>query len=166
MDIKDYTIRPGISSKQIAELLNFSNTDPSVIKYTGDPVRFKNLTAYKNWLQKGRHIYTLCGREDSLKGIVWFSHEDPPEDIFSDVRCVFTFGIRLYSDARGKGLGLPFMTKAFSEFMKTDVYKKSVQKGFWLTAVKENYPAIKLYKRFGFAESASGKNKLLMTYMP
>lgn len=141
---KDIFIKQGISDCQIHQLIEYSNTDPDVKKFTSDSVRFKDLSSFKKWLSLGRIIYTLSDLHQNLLGIIWFGHKNPPINIPAN----FTFAIRIYGPARGKGLSQNFMKTAFTDLLQNQ--KQSQITGFWLSTSKDNSTAIHTYEKFGF----------------
>jgi len=72
-------------------------------------------------------------------------------------RYSFTFAIRLYGNARGKGLAVKFMQAVFADFKPERI---------WLETGKDNLAALKTYWRFGFRRVAESKNqKVLMVWV-
>lgn len=155
---KDVFIQQGILDCQIDQLINFSNTDPEVKKFTSDPIRFRDLDSFKKWLQQGKIIYTLTNKQQNLLGIIWFSQKNPPIKINAN----FTFAIRIYPPARGQGLSFIFLKTAFDDISKS----KSVSniKNVWLEVSEDNKPAIKTYKKIGFKvfSESTNKDKIIM----
>ncbi|MDD4938502.1 MAG: GNAT family N-acetyltransferase [Candidatus Shapirobacteria bacterium] len=154
----NFFIQQGILDCQIDQLIDFSNTDPEVIKNTSDPIRFKDLNSFNNWLEKGKIIYTLTDKNHNLLGIIWFSHKNPPIKTNAN----FTFAIRVYPPARGEGLSLDFTTSAFTDLLKSKESSKIV--GFWLEVSNSNQAAIKTYEKFGFQKISKPDNnhKIIM----
>jgi len=143
-------ILEGITPGQVRKLIKFSNQDPQILKYTRDAKRFKSLIAFKKW-SSGKHIYTLTGGKNELYGIIWFSRKlnAKAKD------CQFTFAIRIYPPARGKGQAKSFMKQTFKLFGK---------QGVWLSTLKKNRVAIGLYQDFGFKVVASSAKRLVLTF--
>ena len=129
--------------QQIDQLVEYSKTDPEVIKFTSDPKRFKDSETAKKWL-KNVSVYTLTDGKN-LMGIAWFHILPIPERKFTiklnPNDFSLTYAIRIYGEARGKGLGVKFMKDAF------DDYKP---KNLWGQISSENIPSIKLAEKFGF----------------
>lgn len=152
MDLK---VSKGITPNQINDLIFYSNNDQLIKLTTHDLKRFKDQEAYNEWSKKKRTIYTLVDKSQKLFGIIWFGKEQFPknkkltENIIED-KYTFTFAIRIYSNARGKGYANMFVNNAFKLFKETNEYKDSLNKGFWLQTYISNLPAIKTYNRFGF----------------
>lgn len=148
--LESFTIKRDFSSKQIDQLIKYSNDDLDVQKNTLDATRFEDKESFDNWLNKGKFTYVLSDKDDNLCGLIWFS-----EETLKDYPYPYTFAIRTYGGTRGKGLAQPFMNISFKDFGK---------KGIWLTTSPENIPAVKLYKNFGFKEipDENPYNKIVM----
>lgn len=165
----DFIIKEGITPSQIQELINFSNTDELILQTTRDIERFKDKSTFDKWLLKNRKVYTLVDTHDKLFGILWFGEKELPEDISINPKVDksmlrFTWSIRIYNGARGKGLSKYFFENAFKMFKKTEEYQNSSAKGLWLITNSNNTPALKAYSKFGFVEiSENDKNgKIIM----
>jgi len=156
-----YKIRKTLNEKQIRQLLDYTKKDTDIQKFTSDSKRFKDRPSFDQWIKKDRVIYCLSDNKDNLMGIIWFSKEEfePHEKnrYYKAAEYPYTFAIRMYANARGKGLAKPFMNFCFKDFGK---------KGIWLTTSKDNIPAIKLYTNFGFKEipDVNPYNKIVMVY--
>ena len=87
-------IKKSLSEKNIEDLIFYANNDEQVIKFTSDPKRFKDRESFEVWLKKGRKMYVMVDDNDKLCGITWFGPEGDG----------FTLAIRIYEQARGKGL--------------------------------------------------------------
>lgn len=139
---------------QIAQLIAYSNSDPLIIINTNDKERFKNRTSFKEWLRKKRKIYCLTDKNKNLLGIIWFGIKQIPKEInlenFNISPYSITFSIRLYANARGKGLSQGFIKKALELYKKTNEYLENPQKGMWLVTNSDNIGAIKTYEKIGF----------------
>jgi RimJ/RimL family protein N-acetyltransferase len=154
----DVFVKKGISENQINQLIEYTHTDPSVIKFTSDPIRFKDRNSFEVWLQKGRKIYTLVDGNENLLGIFWYGPKIMPNHPEYNY-C--TFSIRLYSRARDQGLSYPFLKFAFDDLLIKEGDKIT---GFWLETSVDNFAAIKTYEKFGFRsiDHNSTKTKVLM----
>ena len=155
----DFEIRKGILDKQIDQLIEYSLNDESVGKFTSDRERFKNRQAFEEWQQKGREIFTLNNKNNDLVGIVWTGLKELPEadwtEKFETNKYKLSFSIRIYGEARGKGLGVDFMRKCIGD-----------KKDIWLATSNDNIAAKKIYERFGFRQVSkpSDKDKIVMIY--
>lgn len=152
-------INEGLTDEQVAQLVKYTNSDPDIQKYTSDNTRFKSAEIYKNWLKKIEPtVYSLVDPNRNLVGIGWFSRKKFPrakltKEINTD-NYPFTNGVRIYGDARGKGLGSWF-------------YKFILDKcpaNTWNMISVENIPSIKLHQKMGFIQvSETDKNdKIIM----
>lgn len=142
-------IKKGLSGENIDQLICYANQDSEVKKFTSDAKRFKDRKSYKEWLKKGRSIYALVNKKGELRGISWFGEEGEG----------FTLAIRIYGEARGKGLAKDFLMETMVDFMKSQKYLKAKNKDWWLETSKDNTAAIKLYEKLGFKKSEEGKSK-------
>jgi RimJ/RimL family protein N-acetyltransferase len=143
-------IKNGITQKQIAQLLNFSQNDPVIAKFTTDKTRFASKVTFESWRKtKGHIIYTLEGEKKELEGIMWLSFETSPQ---LSPQYGISFGIRIYEPYRGKGLSFNFMKTCFDKFHKTKSYQKTANNKIWISTSKDNLAAIALYKKSGFRQ--------------
>lgn len=167
-------IETEINNKHIEQLIFYSHGDAEVRKYTSDLERFSNTETFEKWLSQERKVYVLIDNpnEKNLLGIIWFGKKALPEKKyivkFDNSEYTFTFAIRIYGPARGKGYSKQFMEEAFDGFINTDFYNNSSEKGFWLETSSDNIPAVKLYKNFGFSQvtKPDTNNKIIMLYNP
>lgn len=155
-------ITDGITSSQIQDLINYSNTDGLILKTTRDNTRFKDKSAYDSWSKKNRKIYTITDEADKLLGIIWFGVEKIPSEVSGENKYGITFAIRIYGDARGHGNAKPFLQEAFRRYKETSEYKENPAKGFWLETNSDNLPAVAAYKRFGFEVISEENGRILM----
>ncbi|MDO8503987.1 MAG: GNAT family N-acetyltransferase [bacterium] len=150
----------GILDEQVTKLIEYSNNDPDVNKFTSDSERFRDHAAYERWRSQGRTVYTLVGGKDELYGIIWFGKKSLPGAVFSGKfdpgNYTITFAIRIYGDARGKGLAKPFMRNVFNHF--------SPKQGVWLETSGDNIAAVRAYTNFGFRKitNPNRDGKILM----
>lgn len=163
MKLKNFLIKSDLGKKQVLQLIEYSKTDPLIKKFTGDSKRFKNLDAYKNWRKNKKVIYALSDKKNNLLGLIWFSKK---ESSFGGYP--FTFAIRTYAAARGKGLSKEFMRISFEDFVKSNLYQKDEARGVWLEVSADNTPAIKIYQDFGFKKRGkpNKNNKIMMLMTP
>jgi len=154
---QDVFVQQGIMDCQIEQLIEFSQTDSDVQKYTSDKSRFQDKTSFSQWLQQGRIIYTLIDTNNNLLGIIWFGQKNPPSE---NIKANFTFAIRIYNSARGQGLSQEFMKIAFND-LRSD-HQNSRINGFWLETSIDNFAAIHTYKKFGFKQIDQKDNKIIM----
>ena len=159
-----YHIKPGLTEKQIDELVAYTKKDPEIQKYTHDAARFKNRKSVDKWLAKGRIIYSLVDSEDNMLGIIWFGQKDLPAENyienFDKNQYQTTFAIRMYGAARGKGLAKKFMADCFKNYLTEN------NGSIWLLTAIDNIPALKLYQSFGFktVTKVDQEGKIIMIY--
>jgi ribosomal protein S18 acetylase RimI-like enzyme len=151
-------IKSGLSEKNIEQLIEYANNDETVKKFTSDERRFKDKESYLNWLQKGRKIYSLVDKKGNLMGITWFGAEGEG----------FTFALRIYGEARGKGLGYGFLRETMNDYMKLDEYQNAENREWWLETSENNIAAIKIYEKLGFEleKEGEGRGKLIYRRRP
>lgn len=145
-------ITKGISDKQVKQLLFYSHSDPQILKFTNDKVRFSSLSKFKKW-SKTRIIYTLSNKTGDLLGIIWFSKKDG-----------ITFAIRTYPPIRGKGYAANFMQKVMKDFLNSKDYLKMGKENIWLETHSDNTTAIKLYKKTGWKEVSEKSGKKIFIF--
>lgn len=149
---KKLSINNGIDKKQIDTLLDFARKDESVLKYTNDSRRFKDLKTFNDWQKHTKNIYTMTDSTGSLVGFSWFSKKILPDN----PKFTYSFAIRVYPPARGKGLSKKFASAALKDFFKTH------KDGVWLNTRKDNYAAIKLYKGIGLKNAGESDDRIQM----
>jgi ribosomal protein S18 acetylase RimI-like enzyme len=155
-------IYKGLTAKAKNQLLVFSQTDEAIKKFTSDRQRFKDGKAFLTWRRKGRVIYSLLDKKGDLKGVIWLGKKALDLSGFRLIANIepekysFTFAIRLYEKARGKGLAVKFIKAVFADFGP---------KGVWLETGVDNQAALKTYRHFGFRAVAENENhRMLMVW--
>lgn len=154
----DFEIKKGITDKQIDQLVEYSLTDELVAKFTSDRERFKSREAFDEWRKGGKEIFNLTNKDGDLLGIIWLGPKEIPEAQWKEKidksKYKFSFAIRIYGEARGKGLAIDFMKECIKN------------KGIWLATSDDNLAAKALYSKFGFRQvsEASKDNKIVMIY--
>jgi ribosomal protein S18 acetylase RimI-like enzyme len=147
-------IKEGLTDKQIDQLIEHTVNDDAILKLTHDSGRFTSFEQFQQWSQKPHKIYTLTNNNGDLLGIVWFDQSAIPEVEFTEefdaAKYQYTFAIRLYGEARGKGLSEKFFNECLDMYKKSDNYINLSAKGLWLATNSQNVPAISLYKKLGF----------------
>ncbi len=162
------TVKKGITDSQINQLIEYAHSDPA-IELTNDPKRFASRADFDAWRKETAVFYTLVDDKDNLMGIIWFEpvtlkYEGKIERKNPEHYGI-TFAIRLYQEARGKGLSEPFTKVALEDFKKTREYLDNPNNGIWLGTFPENIPAKKSYLRSGFKEvfvRADGKRLIMI----
>lgn len=148
-------LNEGLTRPQVDELVQYSNLDPIIVRFTSDPKRFGTLTAFREWRQKGRTVYSLSDpSEQSLLGIVWFGEEPLPTRAYTVEIDAFCYGIttafRLYGSVRGQGLAHAVLEATFDEVFSSLAYSEIPNKGIWGETSTDNTPIRRAYQKFGF----------------
>ena len=107
----------GLDDSLLNQLVKFTGSDTQIKKFTRDKERFSDSFSARKWLKGKRHVYALTNSERDLLGIIWLERK-------SYRKYNYTFAIRLYRPARGKGLAKKFMEIAEKESCKKDPYLK------------------------------------------
>lgn len=163
--IGDFHITSGISNKQINQLIALTNSDDLQLhKFTADfkngNGRFASRANFDKWAKKKSDIYCLQDTEENLVGIIWFSkirlelhnlelisHMDIKPENYT-----ITFAIRLYSDARGKGLATSFFHETLKLYKQSKQFSSLPKKKCWLSVANDNFPARTLYEKLDFRQ--------------
>jgi ribosomal protein S18 acetylase RimI-like enzyme len=177
-----------LTDKHIDQLIAYSTDteDEGVQNNTSDKKRFKDREAVLHWREKGRSTTIITNDEGDLLGLSWMGAEDihvGESDLQTDfviatetretVRAFnpsqygVTFAIRVYGEARGKGLSSRLTKRAERQFKKTDAYKALLVDGKihpWLEVSAENTPAVRSYRKSGYVEATAPNDdgKILM----
>lgn len=168
MNLQGYEIHDQITHSQIDQIIQYSNSDPEIQKFTSDAKRFQNKASFDSWYAKGKFIYLLVDKNDNVFGLIWFSKKVLPSKKYTQnidpSLYGITFAIRLYSQARGKGLSEAFFNQAFGRFTSSPSYQKIENKGLWLETSANNVPGTHLYQKLGFIKvtEPDENNKILM----
>lgn len=158
-----FSVTRGLSEKSIQELVAYSQEDPDIRQFTRDTERFRDEAAVREFLQPETQIYALTDNE-RLNGIIWFAPKPLPEKeytkVFDKDAYDTTFAIRLYGEAKGKRLSLPFMKEAFAQLNQDEEHD------VWLETIANNSRAVNLYKKFGFDQVSQPdqQNRIVMIY--
>lgn len=174
-----FYISPGITERQISQLLNFSRNqdDKELIVNTSDwkdgQGRFASRLNYDKWINKGRSVYVLSQNKHDLAGIVWYGAEQLPLNgntfikDFDPSKYGITYAIRLYTPARGMGLAPIFSTTTLKLFKSSLAYQNITNKGIWLETNSDNISAIKAYEKIGCKQvSTSTQNGRIIMVFP
>lgn len=154
----DINWNKGINDKQIDQLIEYSQRDENIGKFTSDKERFKNREAFEEWTKKKRTVFTLSDTLGNLLGIIWLGPKPLPTRKYQTKvdsgKYQTSFAIRIYGEARGKGLALDFMKRSIDT------------EGIWLEVSEENIAAKSLYSKFGFCQVSQPdeNNKIIMIY--
>lgn len=152
MDKANLRIETTITEEQIGELIQHSNNDPEVIKNTSDSRRFKDREAFDAWLQSEPSLYILTNETNKLLGLAWVQKMPCPID---KPEFDTTGAIRLYGEARGKGLSFWFFDEALKRYGDSN---------YWFRTSSNNVSAIKTYERMKFriVSTPDNENKIIL----
>mgnify|MGYP001580437581 CR=1 FL=1 len=155
----------GITHPQALELIAQAHQDPLVAQNTSDPKRFRDAEALSLWLAKGRTIYTLTGETERLLGIIWLGDEPLPIQPFTtpidQTDYDVTLAMRIYAEARGRGLAKAFLVPTLVDYLQNMGVMK---KGIWIGTSVDNAPVIKSFGKLGFQQvtNPDSKQKIVM----
>ena len=157
MSIKEFKLKKQLEKKQIRQLLEISQFDSLIKKFTSDEKRFKDLVSFKTWSKHTPDKFVFLDEEDNLIALVWFSHKKMPISGFAEFN--WSLALRVYGEARGKGLAKEFLDLALTIFKK-----QSPDRKIWLSTSFDNLAAIKTYQKLGFKKVSepNEKGKILM----
>lgn len=148
---KGFVIRKGWTEELATDLVGVS-TQQHILENTPNDAlkRFTDGVVANKWYrEKDRSVYSL--HNGALAGIIWFALDDRPQ-----LDAKYTFAIRLYENAIGKRLSLPFMKAVHDDFDVSD--------GVWLKTDDDNHPALKLYDKFGYQKVDETNGRVTMVY--
>ncbi len=118
----------------------------------------------KNGRQK-EELYALADLEQNLLGIIWLGSESIPQKDFifplETTDYPTTLAMRIYGEARGKGLAKPFLKPTLTNFLHQSDNQTG---GIWIETSATNVPVIRSFGDLGFqqASQADERGKILM----
>lgn len=157
----------GITDMQVAQLINFTNTDALVRRNTSDEKRFKDIETYDRWKSKGRTVYTLADEGQNLLGIIWLGNEPLPEKSFlfplNSSDYATTLAMRIYGYVRGKGIAKAFLIPTLRHFICQGEGNKS-SSGIWIETSVDNTPVLRSFSSVGFTQATEQdeRKKIIM----
>lgn len=157
MSIKEFKLKRQLEEKQIKQLLEISQTDPLIKKFTSDEKRFKDLATFGTWSKHTPDKFVFVDEEANLIALVWFSHKKIPIIGFQGYD--WSLALRVYAKVRGRGLAKEFLNLALNSFRRQFPDRK-----LWLTTSFNNLAAIQTYEKFAFKKvsQANENGKILM----
>ena len=156
-----YTLSSHITPAMIKQLIAYTKSDVAVQAYTEDTTRFRSLVSFATWKKKGRTIYALLEKENRLVGVFWIGESAPPAALAkypASREPMLTFAVRLYAEARGKGLAAEFVLICLQTY-----FADHPLRAIWLKTKKNNVPAIHTYEKLGFGPPSieAGNNSVI-----
>lgn len=145
-------------SDTIAEQLVALSHQPHILAFTPNDAatRFSSVEAAHEWHDsRERTVYTLGS--EAVAGLIWFGKAQS-----SHVEGDYTFAIRIYEAAQGKGLARPLMNAAHEDFREHTPYNNAI----WLETDVDNVAARALYEKTGYIERALINERVIMMQMP
>lgn len=155
-----FYIREGITPEQTKQLIDLTRSEKESL--TRDSERFSSVSSYKKWAAKERTIYIItdnAGNDGDLYGIFWIGKKLLPKrlnykEVLDPKFYRYTYAIRLYDKARGKGLSQTVINECIGRFL----LGKTLPVGVWIETHKDNAALIHISKKQG-ARVASGPDK-------
>lgn len=149
---RDLKVINYLSPSHIDRLIDFSNRDWTIIRFTSDRTRFANFKKVSEWLSSDPSLHVLTNAEEvALLGLIWFRPKaldwPAPFDTHSHSLSV-TLAKRIYPPARGQGMIVPFFREAFQQYLRSAGYSAST--GFWLSTRTQNKTNIAVNLKLGF----------------
>ena len=155
MEPQSLVVTHKLSHPQIQELIRYATTDPVLQKWTSDPIRFASQLAVEEWSAKVASITVLTNSHGILLGLGWVQNESFPWiencTLPSEEQHKFTktSAVRLYGEARGKGLSKWFYHQVLSHAGNPNI---------WDRVSADNTPSVKLHEAFGFIQVSKPDN--------
>lgn len=149
--VGSFYIHTGITPKQIRQLIAFTKAEKGPM--TRDKKRFMSKDQYEKWADKGRTIYTVTDsrlKDGNLRGIFWMGEKLLPErpdykEYIDPNFYRYTFALRLYGPARGKGLSQLVLDECVRRFISN----LTLPIGVWLETDKENAISLRMAQKEG-----------------
>lgn len=147
------SVYEGWNEKLACDLV-VASVQPHIKRYTPNDAakRFVSLESANEWYTVKNHTTYSLYHSDTLAGIIWFRPGPKPE-----LGAEYSFAIRLYEDAIGKGLAYPFARIAHHDY--------AVKVGLltvWLETDGDNAAALHLYKKLGYQKVGEHDGRITM----
>jgi ribosomal protein S18 acetylase RimI-like enzyme len=132
--------------KELAQQLVVHSREDAIKRWTPRDAteRFPSVEAAKAWYNKNEHIIYALGSTAQLAGVMWFTRYEEPEIEFDNR---FTMAVRMYDDARGRGLSYNFGKATHLDLEQN--YSGDV----WLETDVVNKAALHLYHKLNYEET-------------
>jgi hypothetical protein len=144
-----FSLWRGFNEHHQQAIVDSANHDQLIIENTGDAKRFNTAENFQKWLKTEPIIYVLTPKDkpNELSGLIWFVKLDLPEKVAKklDQPADWTFAIRLYQQARGQRLSVPFMKEVLQRF-----WQQQPNRAVWLSTQAGNVIAQKIYGQAGW----------------
>ena len=153
LDERGYPLYRGWGDDVAQQLVELSQQS-HILQYTPNDHgrRFASEQSAHDWYHAHeRAVYTLG--EHAIDGIIWFG--ESRSDIADGD---YTFAIRMYEGAQGKGLARGFMQGAHQDFREQLDYDGAI----WLETDIDNVAARALYAKAGYQEVRTVDERVVM----
>ncbi|HKY74438.1 MAG TPA: hypothetical protein VJ246_03955 [Patescibacteria group bacterium] len=147
-----YICERNMTDAFLKQLIERTNADEEVQKFTSDMCRFNTEEAYKSWNSRRRSIFILTNAHGVLCGFGWCSQKNIPNHLQPRSNASLTLAIRIYPPFRGKGLSIPFFMYMIRTLEREKPFGKEHERGYWIRRRLNNEVAEKVYKACGFTE--------------
>ncbi|HEX6415902.1 MAG TPA: GNAT family N-acetyltransferase [Candidatus Saccharimonadales bacterium] len=154
LEDRGFTVYRGWSDT-VADQLVERSEEPEMLEHVprDHAERFVSKDRANEWYSENERVVYALGEKAALAGIAWFT-KHPIEDYDAQ----YTFAIRMYERARGKGLAGAFMMAAHLDLEASQHYEGAV----WLDTDEGNVHARRLYERFGYNEISRSDDRIRM----
>lgn len=115
--------------------------------------RFASVDSAYEWYRANEHVVYALADRAALAGVIWFSRRVRPE-----FEADYTFAIRMYEKARGRGMAGRFMAAAHRDFEAFQRYEGNL----WLVTDTDNRTARALYEHQGYLPQGEEDGRVVM----
>lgn len=154
----------GITPKQIAQLVKWTNEDPLVLELTSDDKRFSTTENFEKWFITGdrRLLFTLIDEQENLFGLGWVGRKQIPDNYdlannFEKSNYPATAALRLYGEMRSMGLATGINQTMLAYYAEHELKKGSPPQkpyGIWAEIRVENVASINMSLKTGYQQVA------------
>jgi hypothetical protein len=140
----------------LAQQLVTNSTQKEIMEWTpkDHTERFPDVDGANRWYREDpRFIYAMARAAD-LAGTIWFTKKST-----EGIDAEYTFAIRMYDMARGKGLSEEFTNIVWDDFENQAGYRG----GIWLETGTGNDAGLHLYQKLGYkvVSTVDGRVKMV-----